>query len=184
MAGKGRLEQRLVDAERIMNRLASAPAPAPTPAPAPAAAPAHTHNRAEKIADPDKFDGSWEKLKSFKDQLMLKTSGKAARFLNTQHTLRYAYQFLTGKEQRTIRIHLRKSTDDRSEETFEILFDSFAAFLAARDRHFGDPDEKHTAALTLNKLRKANRELAHTTPTSRSLWTSSKPRTTLLGAMR
>ena len=57
-----------------------------------------------------------------------------------------------------MRIHLRKSTDDSGEETFEILFDCFAAFLAALDRHFGDPDEKHTAALTLDKLRQANRE--------------------------
>ena len=48
MAGEGRLQQRLVDAERIMNRLASAPAPAPAPAPAtaPAAAAVHTHDRA------------------------------------------------------------------------------------------------------------------------------------------
>ena len=89
---------------------------------------------------------------------MLKTYDNAARFPNTQHKLRYAYQFLTGKAQRTMRIHLRKSTDDRSEETFEILFDSFAALLAALDRHFGDPDEKHTAALALDKLRQANRE--------------------------
>ena len=152
MAGEGRLQQRLVDAEQIMNRLASAPAPAP------AAAAAHTHDRAEKIADPKKFDGSREKLKSFKDQLMLKTSGNAARFPNTQHKLRYAYQFLTGKAQRTMRIHLCKSTDDRSEEAFEILFDSFAAFLAVLDRHFGDPDEKHTAALALDKLPQANRK--------------------------
>ena len=48
--------------------------------------------------------------------------------------------------------------DDCSEETFEILFDSFAAFLTALDCHFGDPDKKHTAALTLDKLRQANRE--------------------------
>ena len=89
---------------------------------------------------------------------MLKTSGNAARFPNTQHKLRYAYQFLTGKAQRTMRIHLRKATDDCGEETFEILFDSFAAFLTALDRHFGDPDEKHTAALALDKLRQANRE--------------------------
>ena len=138
-----------------MNRLASAPAPAPTPAPTPAT---HTHDRAEKIANPDKFDGSREKLKSFKDQLMLKTSGNAACFPNTQQKPRYTYQFLTGKAQRTMQIHLRKSTDDRGEETFEILFDSFAAFLAALDRHFSDPDKKHTAALALNKLRQANRE--------------------------
>ena len=64
MAGEGHLQLRLVDAERIMNRLASAPAPAPAPAPMPAT---HTHDRAEKIADPGKFDGSREKLKSFKD---------------------------------------------------------------------------------------------------------------------
>ena len=155
MAGEDRLQQRLVDAERIMNRLACAPAPAPTPAPTPAA---HTHDRAEKITDPNKFNASQEMLKSCKDQLMLKTSGNAARFPNTQHKLRYAYQFLTGKAQRMMRIHLRKSTDDRGEEAFEILFNCYAAFLAALDRHFGDPDEKHTTALSLEKLRQANRE--------------------------
>ena len=57
-----------------------------------------------------------------------------------------------------MRIHLRKSTDDSGEETFKILFDSFAAFLAALDHHFGDPYKKHTAALTLDKLRQANHE--------------------------
>lgn len=46
----------------------------------------------------------------------------------------------------------------RWRETYEILFDSFFAFLAALDRHFGDPDEKHTAALALDKLCQANRE--------------------------
>ena len=156
MAGEGHLQQRLVDAERIMNCLASAPSPAP--APTSAAAAAHTNDRAEKITDPDKFDGSREKLKSFKDPLMLKTSGNAARFPNTQHKLRYAYLFLTGKTQRRMQIHLHKSTDDHGEEAFEILFDSFTAFLAALNCHFCDPDEKHTAALTLDKLRQANRE--------------------------
>ena len=160
MSGEGHLQQRLVDAELIMNRLASAPAPAPAPAPtpAPAAAAAHTHDRAEKIADPDKFDRSQEKLKSFKDQLMLKTCGNAAHFPNTQHMLRYAYQFLTGKAQRTMWIHLCKSTNDSGEETYEILFDSFAAFLATLNRHLSNPDEKHTAALALDKLRQANRK--------------------------
>ena len=55
-------------------------------------------------------------------------------------------------------IHLRKATDGRGEETSEILFDSFSVFLAALNCQFGDPDEKHTAGLTLNKLRQANRE--------------------------
>ena len=82
-----------------MNFLASAPAPAPAHAHAPAAAADHTDDQVEKIADPDKFNGSREKLKSFKDQLMLQTSGNAARFPNTLHKLPYAYQFLTGKAQ-------------------------------------------------------------------------------------
>ena len=57
-----------------------------------------------------------------------------------------------------MRIHLRKATDDYGEETFVILFDSFTAFLTAFNRHFGDSDEKHTAALTLDKRRQANGE--------------------------
>ena len=149
MTGEGPLQQWLENAEVIMNRLARSAEPAATP---------HSTSRAEKIANPDRFDGAQEKLKVFKNQLMLKTSGNAARFRNTQHKLRYAYQFLTGKAQRTMRIHLRKATDDCGEETFEILFNSFAAFLTALDCHFGDPDEKHTAALALNKLQQANRE--------------------------
>ena len=52
--------------------------------------------RAKKITDSKEFDGTQEKLKAFKDQLFLKTSGNPARFPNTQHKLRYAYQFLTG----------------------------------------------------------------------------------------
>ena len=83
---------------------------------------------AEKIADPKEFDGTWEKLKAFKDQLIVKTSGNPARFPNTQHKLRYAYQFLTGKAQRTMRVHLQRTTVADGEETYEVLFTSFAAF--------------------------------------------------------
>ena len=39
-----------------------------------------------------------------------------------------------------------------------MLFTSFAAFLAALDRRFGDPDERNTAASKLDKLRQGNRE--------------------------
>src|SRR6266699_1001545 len=131
-----------------MNRLARSSEPSKSP----------PRKRAEKIADPDRFDGTREKLKVFKDQLILKTSGNPMRFPNIQHKLRYAYQFLTGKAQRTMRIHIRRTPDANGEETYEIVFDTFAAFLTALDRHFGDPDEKHTAALTLDKLRQSNRE--------------------------
>src|SRR6266705_3628015 len=128
MTGEGRLQQRLADAELIMNRLAHTSEP--------------PRDRAEKIADPDRFDGTREKLKPFKDQLILKTSGNPMRFPNVQHKLRYAYQFLTGKAQRTMRIHIRRTPDANGEETYKIDFDTFATFLAALDRHFGDPDEK------------------------------------------
>ena len=149
MTGEGRLQQRLVDAEAIMNRLA------------PSVEPAQSTSRAEKIADPDRFDGAREKLKVFKVQLMLKTYGNATRFPNTQHKLRYAYQFLTGTAQRMMRIHLRRTADPANgEETYEIAFDTIAAFLTALDRHFGDPDEKHTAALTLDKHRQASHEFS------------------------
>ena len=90
---------------------------------------------------------------------MLKTSGNAARFPNTQHKLRYTYQFLTGKGQRTMRIHLHWTANPANgEETFKISFNMFTAFLTAHDRHFGDPDEKHTASLALDKLRQSKRE--------------------------
>ena len=79
MTGEGRLQQRLADAQVIMNRLARSAEPAVVP---------QSTSRAEKIADPDRFDGTREKLKVFKDQLMLKTSGNAASFPNTQHKLR------------------------------------------------------------------------------------------------
>ena len=66
-----------------MNRLArSAEPPAP-----------ESTTRAEKIANPDRFDGAREKLKVFKDQLMLKPTGNAGRFPHTQHELRYTSQF-------------------------------------------------------------------------------------------
>ena len=81
MTGEGRLQQRLAYAEVIMNRLARSAEPAAR----------QSTSRAKRIADPDRFDGAREKLKVFKDQLMLKTSGNAARFPNTQHKLRYAY---------------------------------------------------------------------------------------------
>ena len=149
LEGEAHLQQRLRDAELIANRLARLEPPAgergdPT--------------RPEKIADPDKYDGTREKLKTFKSQLLLKTSGNPRRFPNVQHKLRYAFQFLTGKAERTMRIHLRRMVGEDGEESYEVLFDTFAAFLAALDRHFGDPDEQHTAAIALDKLRQTNRE--------------------------
>ena len=107
MTWEGRLQQRLADAEMIINRLALSAEPAAVP---------QSTYRAKKIADPDRFDGTREKLKLFKDQLMLKTSGNAACFRNTQHKLRYAYHFLTGKAQRTMRTHLRWAADPANGE--------------------------------------------------------------------
>ena len=130
MTGEGRLKQQLADAEVIMNRLACS------------AEPAQSKPRAKKIADPDRFDGVREKLKVFKDRLVLGISGNATCFPNTQHKLHYAYQFLTGKAERTMRIHLRRTADPANgEETYEIAFDMFTAFLTALHGHFGDPDE-------------------------------------------
>ena len=63
MTGEGHLQQRLADAERTMNRLAAAPAAAPAAAAAHsgcASGCSHTRDRAEWIADPDKFDGTRE----------------------------------------------------------------------------------------------------------------------------
>ena len=150
MTGEGGLQQRLADAKAIMNRLARSAEPGVV---------LQSTSLAETIADPDRFDGTREKLEVFKDQLMLKSSGNAAHFPNTEHKLRYAYQFLSGKAQRTMWIHLRRTADPANgEETYVIAFNTFAAFLTALDRHFGDPDEKHTASLALHKLRQSNRE--------------------------
>ena len=88
VAGEGRLHQRLGDADRIMNRLAAALTAAPS------AGCASGRPQDEEIAGPDKFDGAREKLKEFKDQLVLKTSGCAVRFPNTQYKLRYADEIL------------------------------------------------------------------------------------------
>ena len=53
MTEEGRLQQRLANAEAIMNRLARSAVPAAVP---------QSTSRAEKIADPDRFDGTREKL--------------------------------------------------------------------------------------------------------------------------
>ena len=56
-------------------------------------------------------------------------------------------------------IHLRCTADPANgQETYKIAFDTFAAFLYALNCHFGDPDKKHTASLTVDKLRQSNRE--------------------------
>ena len=112
MAAEGRLQQKLADLEAVVNRLVQMPGPATT---------AGSTERAEKIADPKKFNGTQEMLKAFKDQLILKTSGNPARFPNTQQKLRYAYQFLTSKAQRTMRVHLRRSTGAAGEETYKVF---------------------------------------------------------------
>ena len=93
-----------------MNLFAAVPAPAPAAAATHSGCPSgcfHTRDRAERIADPDRFDGTREKLKAFKNQFLLKTSGNPTRFLNVQHKLCYAYQFLIGRAQRTMRIYLQ-----------------------------------------------------------------------------
>ena len=101
MAAEGCLQQKLADLEAVVNRLVQMPGPATT---------AGSTEPAEKIADPKEFDGTWEKLKAFKVQLILKTSGNPARFPNTQHKLRYAFQSHPGKAQKTMRVHLRRTT--------------------------------------------------------------------------
>ena len=69
MEGEGRLQQRLAGAEQVMSRLAAAPVPPPAAAAAAAAhsgctsACSHTRDRTEKIADPDRLDGTRERLK-------------------------------------------------------------------------------------------------------------------------
>lgn len=57
-----------------------------------------------------------------------------------------------------MQIHLRKTVAEDREENYRVLFDTSALFLAALDRHFRDPDERHTAAKAQDKLRQANRE--------------------------
>lgn len=148
MAAEGCLQQKLADAEVMTNRLAENPTDFPS----------STSECAEKIADPKEFDGTREKLKAFKDQLILTTSGNPARFPSTQRKLRYAYQFLTGKAQRTMRAHLRRTPGTDGEETHEVLFASFAALLAALDCYFGDHGERNSATLKLDRLRRGNRE--------------------------
>ena len=54
MTGEGLFPQRLADAEMIKKRLARSAEPAAVP---------QSTYRAEKIADPDRFDGTREKLK-------------------------------------------------------------------------------------------------------------------------
>ena len=120
MGARGCLQQKLADLEAVVNRLVQIPGPATSSG--------GGTERSEKIADPKEFDGTQDRLKGFKDQLILKTSGNPARFPNTQHKLWYAYQFLTGKAQRTMRVHLRRTTGADGEETYEVLFTSFAAF--------------------------------------------------------
>ena len=123
MTKEGQLQQWLGDAKVIVKRLARFAEPTAAP---------QSTSRANKIADRNRFDGAQEKLKVFKDQLMRKPSSNDPRFPNIQHKLRYAYQFLTGKAQRTMRIHLRRTADPvNSEETYMIAFDTFAAFLTA-----------------------------------------------------
>ena len=112
-----------------------------------------------------------ERLKAFKDQLLLTTSGNPTRFPNVQHKLRYAYQLLAGRARRTMCIHLRRTTAPDGEETYEILFNSFSASLAALDHHFGGPDEKHTAALALIGFAKQIGSSVLITPIFRSRWT-------------
>ena len=58
MTGDGRLQQRLADAEVNMNRLARSVETAAVP---------QSTFRAENIADPDRFDGTREKLKVSKN---------------------------------------------------------------------------------------------------------------------
>ena len=60
MTGEGRLQHRLTNAKQVINRLAQTP-PATT---------ADCTHCVERIANPDKFDGSRDKLKAFKGQFL------------------------------------------------------------------------------------------------------------------
>ena len=60
-----------------------------------------------------------------------------------------------------MQIYLRRMVEEDGEESYDVLFDTFAAFLATLDRHFGDHDEQPTTAIVLNKLQQTNRKFEH-----------------------
>ena len=72
--------------------------------------------------------------------------------------MQHAYQFLTGRAQRTMRIHLLRTAETDGEETHEVLFSSFAAFPVALDGHFSATRTRNTAALNLDRFRQGDRE--------------------------
>jgi len=106
------------------------------------------HPREEKIPDPDKFDGTRAKLRTFIDQLRLKV-GDHGRYPTEQSKLRYAFSRLEGAAFDQVRVYLG---DD------QITLNNMAELIRTLQNAFDDPDRTATAERHLRALKQANRD--------------------------
>jgi hypothetical protein len=103
------------------------------------------------IPDPERFDGSRDKLRTFKAHLRLKLRGDAPRYPSPAHEINYTFGLLTGPAFTQVMSYIKPDRID---------FATVDDLLNVLDIAFGDPDQTATAERKLETLKQANKEFA------------------------
>ena len=136
------LRTELAEARNVANALAHAAPAAAAAAAATAPAPTHT---VDKISFPDKFDGTWSKLRAFTTQLRL----KVVLFPDEQSRLRLAINCLAGEAMDQVQQYVKADRVDL--ENVEALIDML-------EESFGNPNRVAEAEAKLCSLQQGNYE--------------------------
>ena len=107
--------------------------------------------RIESIPDPEIFDGSRDKLRSFIAHLRLKIHGDGHKFPDVQHQLRYAAGRLSGIAFDQV-LPLIQGT--------KVVLSDLESFVTLLENAFGDPDRMATAERKLENLKQRNQDFA------------------------
>ncbi|KAH0606068.1 uncharacterized protein H6S33_004525 [Morchella sextelata] len=147
------LEEQVTQLNLNLNVARAAPAPAASApvaaAPPPTTVPAF---RSEKFPDPEKFDGTRNKLPGFTTQLRIKLEVNHDRFRNEAAKVIYAVSRLEGRalDQVVPLVNANPAAP----------LSSVTAFVAHLEASFGDPDPRGTARRQLVTLKQGKGDFA------------------------
>jgi hypothetical protein len=103
------------------------------------------------VPDPERFDGTKDKLRSFVSHLNMKLQIDAARFPTDQHQLCYTMGLLTGQAFAQVEPYIKPTFVDLA---------NVKALTDILETAFGDPDRETTAERKLESLRQSNKDFS------------------------
>jgi hypothetical protein len=103
------------------------------------------------VPDPERFDGTKDKLRSFVSHLSMKLQIDAARFPGDQHQLCYAIGLITGQAFAQVEPYIKPNFVDLA---------NVKALTDILEIAFGDPDRETTAERKLESLRQSNKDFS------------------------